>query len=218
MAMLWCLGIVAVIWCMAYLRFALWQWSVVLLGLMLVVTLLGFYSTPVLVLHWVVLLVVTVPLNIPPLRRALFTNRILPLLRSALPPMSQTEKEALDAGTVWWDGDLFSGRPDWQKLHGMVLPKLSEEEQAFLNGPVEELCRMLDDWHITEERRDLPPEVWQYIKDNRFFSMIIPKQYDGLEFSALAHSTVVMKVASQNISMTRATAPWLLTHIGWATR
>ncbi|HHJ81263.1 MAG TPA: acyl-CoA dehydrogenase, partial [Candidatus Tenderia electrophaga] len=163
---------------------------------MLVATLLGVYSSLALTLHWLVLLIVIVPLNIPALRRGLISDRVLPLLRQALPPMSQTEKEALDAGTVWWDGDLFSGRPDWDKLHAMNLPQLSDEEQAFLDGPVEELCQMLDDWHITEERHDLPPEVWQFIKDNQFFSMIIPKKYGGLEFSALAHSSVVMKISS----------------------
>ena len=200
MAILWCVVMVAAVWFMAYNRFALWQWSAVLTGLLLVVSLLGIYSAPLLTLHWLVLLGVLLPLNIPALRRFLVSDRALPLLRKALPPMSQTEKEALDAGTVWWDGDLFSGRPDWDKLHAMVLPKLSAEEQAFLDGPVNELCRMLDDWHITEERHDLPPEVWQFIKDNRFFSMIIPKQYGGLEFSALAHSTVVMKVSSRSVS------------------
>jgi acyl-CoA dehydrogenase len=200
MAIVWCLVVIAALWFMAYMRFTLWQWSTVLAGLLLVATLLGIYSVPVLTAHWVVLAIILVPLNVPPLRRALISNRVLPLLREALPPMSQTEKEALDAGTVWWDGELFSGRPDWHKLHEIVLPKLSDEEQAFLNGPVEELCKMLDDWHITEERRDLPPEVWQFIKDNRFFGMIIPKQYGGLEFSALAHSSVVMKVSSRSVS------------------
>ncbi len=200
MAMLWCLGIVAVIWFMAYMHFALWQWSTVLVGLMAALTMLDVYSPFALMLHWIVLLAVIVPLNLPILRRALISNRILPLLRRALPPMSQTEKEAIDAGTVWWDGDLFSGRPDWNKLHETVLPTLTEEEQAFLDGPVDELCQMLDDWHITEERHDLPPEVWQFLKEQRFFSMIIPKQYGGLEFSALAHSTVVMKVASRSVS------------------
>lgn len=200
MTMVWCLVMVAAIWFMAYMRVALWQWSAVLVGLMSLATVFDIYSTPVLVVHWLLLALVLVPLNIVPLRRFLVSDRVLPLLRDALPPMSQTEKEALDAGTVWWDGELFSGRPDWNRLHDMVLPGLSAEEQAFLDGPVDELCSMLDDWHITEERRDLPPEVWQFIKDNRFFGMIIPKQYGGLEFSALAHSAVVMKVASRSVS------------------
>ncbi len=200
MEVFWCVLMVAAIWFMAYNRFVLWQWSAVLVGLMLVASLLEIYSPLALTLHWAVLLLVVVTFNIPAMRRALISNRILPVLRKALPPMSQTEKEALDAGTVWWDGDLFSGRPDWDKLHDIVLPKLSKDEHAFLDGPVEELCAMLDDWHITEERRDLPPEVWQYIKDQGFFGMIIPKQYGGLEFSALAHSSVVMKIASRSVS------------------
>lgn len=200
MVMVWCLILVAVIWFMAYMRFALWQWSAVLAGLLLAATLLEMFSLPVMVAQWLVLALLLVPLNIPALRRALISNRVLPLLRDALPPMSQTEKEALDAGTVWWDGELFSGRPDWNRLHETVLPRLSDEERAFLDGPVEELCEMLDDWHITAERHDLPPEVWQFIKDKRFFGMIIPKHYGGLEFSALAHSSVVMKIASRSVS------------------
>ena len=112
--------------------------------------------------------------------------------------MSQTEKEAIDAGTVWWDADLFSGKPDWNKLLATPAPRLSAEEQAFLDGPVEELCAMCNDWEITHERLDLPPHVWQFIKDKGFLGMIIPKQYGGLGFSALAHSAVVMKLSTRS--------------------
>lgn len=136
----------------------------------------------------------------PPLRRPLISNRLLPWFRAALPTMSQTERDALEAGTVWWEGELFSGRPDWNKLLAIPAPKLSAEERAFLDGPVEELCRMLDDWQITEELHDLPPHVWQFIKEQRFFGMIIPKKYGGLEFSALAHSEVVMKLSSRSVT------------------
>ncbi|MDX1251284.1 MAG: acyl-CoA dehydrogenase [Gammaproteobacteria bacterium] len=136
----------------------------------------------------------------PPLRRPLISNRLLPWFRAALPTMSQTERDALEAGTVWWEGELFSGRPDWNKLLAIPAPKLSAEERAFLDGPVEELCRMLDDWRITEELHDLPPHVWQFIRDQRFFGMIIPKKYGGLEFSALAHSEVVMKISSRSVT------------------
>ncbi|MGH8684855.1 MAG: acyl-CoA dehydrogenase, partial [Nitrosospira sp.] len=115
-------------------------------------------------------------LFIPPLRRALISNRLLKTFRKILPQVSQTEQEALDAGTVWWDGDLFSGKPDWNKLLAYPKPKLSAEEKAFLAGPVEQLCAMLDEWHITRELHDLPPHVWQFIKDNGFFGMIIPRQ------------------------------------------
>ena len=104
------------------------------------------------------------------------------------------EREALEAGTVTWDGELFTGRPDWMKLMSRTPPKLTTEEQAFLDGPVEELCRMTDDWDITHELGDLPEEVWQYIRENRFFAMIIPKEYGGLGFSPIANAAVLAKL------------------------
>jgi len=142
--------------------------------------------------------VIAAVLNIPSLRRALLSNHVLAIYRRILPDMSQTEKEAIDAGTVWWDADLFSGKPDWDKLLATPEPRLSAEEQAFLDGPVEELCAMCNDWEITHERQDLPEHVWQFIKDKGFLGMIIPKQYGGLGFSALAHSAVVMKLSTRS--------------------
>ena len=115
-----------------------------------------------------------------------------------MPAMSNTEREALEAGTVWWDAEIFSGVPNWKKLKNIPVTVLTEEEQEFLDGPTEELCSMLDDWNITHELHDLPQEVWSFIKQNGFFGMIIPKKYGGKEFSALAHSSVVMKVASRS--------------------
>ncbi len=135
---------------------------------------------------------------VTPIRRALVSTPLLRLFRRVLPDMSQTEKEALDAGTVWWDADLFSGAPDWDKLLAMPAPQLSAEEQAFLDGPVETLCAQCDDWEITHERQDLPPHVWQTIKDQGFLGMIIPKSYGGLGFSALAHSAVIMKLSTRS--------------------
>ena len=107
------------------------------------------------------------------------TTPVLKLFKKVSPKMSETEREAIDAGSVWWDGELFSGKPKWKKLRKLQLPRLSEEEQAFLDGPVDELCSMLDDWQITHEQCDLPEEVWKYIKENKFLSMIIPKAYGG---------------------------------------
>jgi len=147
---------------------------------------------------WILFVAVAAVLNIPVLRRRLLTDRILALYRRILPDMSQTEKEAIDAGTVWWDADLFSGRPNWDKLLAVPAPRLSPEEQAFLDGPVEELCAMCNEWEITHELQDLPPQAWQFIKDNGFLGMIIPKKYGGLGFSALGHSAVVMKLASRS--------------------
>ena len=145
-----------------------------------------------------VFVVVAAVLNLPPLRRLVYTNRVHALYRRILPDMSQTEKEAIDAGTVWWDADLFSGKPNWDKLLAVRAPRLSPEEKAFVDGPVEELCAMCDEWEITHELQDLPPHVWQYIKDKGFLGMIIPKKYGGLGFSALAHSAVVMKLATRS--------------------
>jgi acyl-CoA dehydrogenase len=137
-------------------------------------------------------------LNIRPLRRYLISNRFLKIYKRMLPPMSSTEREALEAGTVWWDGELFTGGPDWKKLLSAKAPKLTAEEQAFIDGPCEELCRMIDDWDITHRRADLPPEVFDFIKKKGFWAMIIPKKYGGLEFSAYAHSSVVVKIASRS--------------------
>jgi acyl-CoA dehydrogenase len=132
----------------------------------------------------------------PPLRRPLVSNRILAAFRKVMPPMSPTEADAINAGTVWWDGELFSGRPDWAKLLGFPRPALSAEEQAFLENETEELCRMAPDWD-TYVLNDLPPHVWQYIKDKGFLGMIIPKAYGGKGFSAYAHSQVVTKLSTR---------------------
>src|SRR5579859_870494 len=137
-------------------------------------------------------------LNIRPLRRRVLTRPFMKKYRKLLPAMSSTEREALDAGTVWWDGELFTGGPDWRKLMAAKAPALTPAEQAFLDGPCEELCAMLDDWDITHRRADLPAEVWSYIKSRGFFAMIIPRRYGGLEFSAYAHSCVLIKIASRS--------------------
>jgi len=137
---------------------------------------------------------------ITPLRRLLISDRLYNLFRKALPKVSDTEQEALNAGTVWWDGELFSGRPRWRKLLKVPPPSLTEKEQAFLDGPVEELCRMADDWEICDQYRRLPGRLWDFIREHRMLGMIIPEQYGGLEFSAQANSAVVMKLASRNLT------------------
>ena len=136
--------------------------------------------------------------NIRPLRIRLLTRPFMKKYLKLLPAMSSTEREALDAGTVWWDGELFTGGPNWQKLMSAKAPMLTSAEQAFLDGPCEELCAMLDDWDITHRRADLPAPVWDFIKSRGFFAMIIPRRYGGLEFSAYAHSCVLIKIASRS--------------------
>ena len=132
-------------------------------------------------------------------RRDHLTRPIFARARTALPTMSDTEREALEAGDVWWDADLFTGNPDWSKLLAVAPAALTAEEQAFLDGPVETLCAMLDEWTITWELRDLPPEAWEFIKREKFFGMIIPRRFGGLGFSPYAHSEVVRKISSRSL-------------------
>lgn len=136
-------------------------------------------------------------LNFKPLRRLLFTGPLFRLFRKLTPPMSETESQAINAGTVWWDRELFSGKPDFQRLLAYPAPALSAEEQAFLDGPVNRLCGMVNDWEITHTLKDLPPEVWAYMKDAGFFGIIIKKQYGGLGFSNTAHARIVTRLATR---------------------
>ncbi|WNN45255.1 acyl-CoA dehydrogenase FadE [Winslowiella toletana] len=141
------------------------------------------------------LVLILLPFNLLSVRRAMFSKPMLQTFQKVMPPMSRTEKEAIDAGTTWWEGDLFRGNPDWEKLHNYPQPRLTEAEQAFLDGPVAEACRMANDFQITHEMADLPPELWAYLKEHRFFAMIIQKEYGGLEFSAYAQAQVLQKLA-----------------------
>jgi len=192
------LGALAVFVVFAYFQMPLIWWTVagaLLAWYLSVIADLSFTGN---ILLFTPLAIVALVLNVPLVRRKVLTDHILAVYRRILPDMSQTEKEAIDAGTVWWDGDLFSGKPDWDKLLAVPAPRLSAEEQAFLDGPVEELCAMCNDWEITHERQDLPPQVWQFIKDKGFLGMIIPRKFGGLGFSALAHSAVVMKLSTRS--------------------
>jgi acyl-CoA dehydrogenase len=137
--------------------------------------------------------------GLPPLRRLLVSRFAMPAFAKVLPRLGETERIALEAGTVWWDGELFGGMPDWSKLLDFQRRPLSDEEQAFLDGPVDELCRRLSDWEVYQQR-DLPPEIWDFIKRERFLGMIIPKEYGGLGFSALGHSRIVTRIASRSVT------------------
>jgi acyl-CoA dehydrogenase len=196
----WIVLIVAISWGLASFRAPLLVWTVLVGAALALCTTLHAALSPSLIVLWVIFAAVGLSLNLPPLRRALIGNRIFAAFRRLMPPMSNTEREALDAGTVWWEAELFRGDPDWQRLLALPPPQLSQEERTFLDGPVEELCRMLDDWDVTHKRRDLPPDVWRYIKEKGFFGMIIPKRYGGLAFSAQAHSAVVVKTASRSLT------------------
>ena len=182
---------------LAYQRFDL-RTSTVAAGLALAAyTVFGNGAWWWLIILWAMFALMVVP-NLVEVRREKITRPLLEVYRQMLPSMSETEREALEAGNVWWDGELFSGMPEWDKLMSVPPPKLSEEEQAFVDGPCEELCRMIDDWEINHKIGDMPREVWDYIIEKKFFAMIIPRKYGGLEFSAYANSVVIQKLASRS--------------------
>jgi acyl-CoA dehydrogenase len=196
--LLWLIGLIVVIGASAYHRVSLKTASTAVGIYLVLLSLFGDFGWFSLLVLWALFAAGAIPLNLPDLRRQLVTDRVFHVFRKLLPSVSQTEQEALDAGSVWWDAELFSGRPDWKKLQAYPKPRLTEEERAFLDGPTQELCRMVDDWDITHNRLDLPPEAWQFIKDKGFLGMIIPKKFGGLGFSALAHSEVVMKLSTRS--------------------
>ena len=170
----------------AFFVFGLFNFSLNTLGAGLSIILLAFTS---------VFLVIAL---VKPIRTKLLSDRVLKYIGGALPPISATEQAAIDAGTVWWEAELFRGNPDWDKLHNIPYARLSDEEQAFIDGPVEQLCSMIDDWQITHELNDLPEEVWAFMKQEKFFGLMIPREYGGLGFSSMANSEIVMKVASRS--------------------
>jgi acyl-CoA dehydrogenase len=191
---------IAAVLFLAYRRLSLLTFTVTFTVLLAAYTWLGTSTAPAGVWKgflWLLLAALWL-LNERRLRKALITRPAMRAYLKLLPKMSQTEKEALEAGTVWWDGELFTGAPEWRKLMSAQRPQLSIAETEFLEGSCEELCRMLDEWHITHERGDLPPQVWAFLKSRGFFAMIIPKQYGGLEFSAYAHSCVLAKISSRS--------------------
>ena len=187
---IWLVVAISLTWFMSYSRASLSTFTLSFIVLMAVgsfLNIIGFVS-------WLLFALIALPLNIDSIRQQFVSLPLLVIFKKIMPQMSQTEQEAIDAGTTWFDADLFRGNPDWKKLHNYPQPRLSSEEKAFLEGPVEELCGMVDDWQITHELADLPPQIWQFIKDNKFFAMIIKKEYGGLEFSAFAQSRVLQKL------------------------
>ncbi len=182
----------------ARMRASLMGWTVGVAAALTLLPMFGLFETGITITLWVLFLLVMIPLHVDELRLKWLTTPLFHHMKASLPPMSETERSAMEAGNVWWDAELFQGNPDWKKLLETPKPELTADEEAFLNGPVEALCGMLDDWDITHKRHDLPPEVWRYIKENKFFGMIIPKSYGGLEFSAYAHSQVIQKISSRS--------------------
>lgn len=185
------LGTILLLLVVGYFGSPLIVWSIVILGLMY-----GWGAPCVALIAVAVVLLIFL---IPPIRQMLASSIVMKIMAPIMPKISETERTALDAGVVWVEADLFSGRPDFKKLMQEPYPKLTAEEQAFMDGPVEKLCTMIDAWKLWKTR-EMETAVWEFIKKERFLGMIIPKEYGGLAFSALAHSEVIMKVASRSVS------------------
>ncbi len=179
----------------AYHRMRLATWVALTATLLVAAWLLGASGVATAIVTLLVA-AIAVPLLVPQIRKPYITAPLLTFYRKILPPLSQTERIALESGSVGFEGELFSGRPAWDVLLSQPKPVLTAEEQAFLDGPVETLCRMTNDWEITHVLVDLPPAMWTYLKQQRFFGLIIPKEYGGLGFSAFAHHKVIQKIAS----------------------
>jgi acyl-CoA dehydrogenase len=189
--LIWFLYVLISVGAVSYFRMKLFNATIAVFSLFLVGNLLGVIGE----LSWLVFIVIALPFNLQSVRKQYMSAPILRLYKKIMPEMSSTEKDAIDAGTVWWDGELFSGDPSWQILHNIPQARLNSEELIFLEGPVEEVCKMCNDWDITHKNADLPPQVWQYLKDNKFFAMIIKKEFGGLDFSAYAQSRVLQKLS-----------------------
>jgi len=179
----------------AYHRLRLVVWAAATLTALIGCLMLGANITATIVAT-IFAALVAVPLLVPQIRLPFITQPLLGFYTRILPPLSETERVALEAGTVGWEGQLFSGKPDWDVLFDQPRPELRPDEQAFLDGPVEEVCRMTNDWQITHVNADLTPEIWDYIKRNKFFGMIVPKEYGGLGFTALGNHKVIQKLAT----------------------
>ncbi len=191
------LALFATLWLLARHSLSLTAWAGVLVALDVALAWAGMPGW----LFWLGLLAIGalfVCFGVAQVRRQWVSQPVMTAIARALPPMSETERAAIEAGTVGWEGELMRGAPDWSRLFALDAPSLREDEQAFLEGPVEELCRMLDDWRINESLRDLPPEVWAFLKQHRFFGMVIPKEWGGHGFSAHAHSRVLQMIASRS--------------------
>lgn len=186
---------------LAYHHASLRVWVLAWFIYLIVVTGLETQSHGILMSLWILSLFLTVFLNVSRLRYRYLIHPVLKRYRRVMPTLSKTEREALAAGTVGWEGQLFAGNPCWEQLLSIPCSRLSPEEQAFIDGPVERLCSMINDWEVTHHRLDLPPAVWQFIKDEGFFGLIIPKKWGGKEFSAYAHSQILIKIYGRSTTL-----------------
>ncbi len=188
--------LLSVVFGLAFVQASIKVWTATIAIILSIMTIFGHLHAFILLICWVLFLAAALFANLKSQRIRYFIKPLAKKLQKNMPAISSTEREAIEAGDVWWEKDLFCGRPDWNKLFAIPTPVLSSEEQSFLDNQVETLCNMLDDWSVNQNH-DLPPEAWEYLKKERFFSIVMPKQYGGKGFSAFATSTIVIKIATR---------------------
>ncbi|MBV8801726.1 MAG: acyl-CoA dehydrogenase family protein, partial [Gammaproteobacteria bacterium] len=184
-----------------YMRAPIIVWTIALGIALILVTLSARLGAGFLLISWFFYLLAVLFISLKPFRIRYFTHPLTKFLQKRMPPISNAEREAIEAGDVWWEKDLFCGRPPWKKLLTQPQPALTSEEQSFLNNEVNTLCQMINDWQIVNNDCNLPDVVWNYLKEKKFFGLVIPKEYGGHGFSALAHSSIVMKLATRSLSV-----------------
>lgn len=184
----------------AFFQLSAIVWTVLIGITLFVVSIFSYLPVVPLLIFWFIFLIAALFANLHQWRVRYIVTPALRHIRQQVPTISATEREAIEAGDTWWEKELFCGRPDWSKLFSIPRPTLSQEEQSFLDNQVEKLCSQVNDWQFVHDDHNLSDEVWNYLKNEKFFGMVIPKQYGGLGFSALAHSTIVTKIASCSIS------------------
>jgi acyl-CoA dehydrogenase len=192
--------LLVILWSLTFFRLRLKVSTLVIVGLFVLYWIVGVISTITTIVLAIIFLPIMLLINIPWLRAHLISRMLLRRVKSTIPPLSKTEQEAIASGSTWWERDLFCGRPDWNKLHTFGQPILLSDGREFLANQVPTLCAMLNDWRITHDQFDLSPEVWNYLKNEKFFGMTIPKRYGGLGFSAYTHSCVITMIASRSYS------------------
>jgi acyl-CoA dehydrogenase len=188
------------IFSVAFFQLSTIAWSAFIGVTLVLLTAYGLLPILLLIIAWPLYLGAAFLANAKHWRQQAIIQPALSTLKQKMPAISDTEREALEAGNTWWEKELFCGRPQWKRLFNMKPPGLTPEEQSFLDNEVETLCNMLNDFDIVNRDRDLPKAVWDYLKEHRFFGLVIPQQFGGHDFSALAHSTIVTKIATRSMS------------------
>jgi len=183
-----------------YVRVPVLIWTVVVGVVLVGLSLTGYLNVGFLIVCWILYIAVVLFTNLHQYRQRYFSKPLIEFLQKRMPSISESERDAIEAGNVWWEKELFCGRPQWKKLLRNPKPTLTPEEQSFIDNEVETLCRLINEWQVIHVDQNLSPEVWAFLKASRFFGLVIPKEFDGLGFSALAHSTIVTKIATRSPS------------------